>query len=257
MVGGSQRAIPSGRRRLRAGQPAHLIRIRVRFEFQSLFQIYNPSTPPTPQTLKLTAMKTKKPPTIVYGTYRRPDGFTLLELLVVVMIISILAGLSFGALSAVRRLGDKTKAKNQVAQIALAVENYFQEYGKYPISGGAGSDVTQETDRGFMAILMGFDEEMNPRSTTYIEPRAATNDKGGLISNGGGPGDYVDPWGKRFMVLMDGNYDKQIDNPNPSGESRTLFQRVLVWSTGLDRDEDATKSKKGDFWADNVTNFGG
>jgi prepilin-type N-terminal cleavage/methylation domain-containing protein len=186
---------------------------------------------------------------------RRARGFTLIELLVVIMIIGILAGVSYAALGAVKKTALKTKARSDVNQIAAAIGNYFMEYNKYPIPGGGDSDSDIETDQAFMSILMGFDPEMNPRGTSYIEPKAANNGVSGMISPGGGPGDLVDPWGKRFKVKMDGNYDKEVDNPNPSGDNRTLYQRVLVWSTGPDREEDSTQAIGGDLWRDNLTNW--
>src|SRR5436305_15271593 len=67
-------------------------------------------------------------------------AFTLIELLVVIAIIAILIGLLFPAFRAVQNQARQTQAKNDLTQIVDAVNAYYTDYGKYPISGT--SDVT-------------------------------------------------------------------------------------------------------------------
>jgi len=187
----------------------------------------------------------------------RKRGFTLIELLVVIMIIGVLAGLSFGALTAVKKLGEKTKAKNDVAQIKMAVANYFNDYNKYPIP-KAGSDVDLETDRSFMAVLMGEDKELNPRENNYIQPKPANSaGKGGMVSPGGGIGEYVDPWGQPFQLRIDGDYDERLKNPNTGSQTKQIFAGVAVWSSGPDQDGKGEMGASGstDLWKDSITSW--
>src|SRR5437870_9093093 len=79
-------------------------------------------------------------------------GFTLIELLVVIAIIAILIGLLFPAFSAVQNQAKRTQAKNDLTQIITAVNAFYTEYGKYPIStttdttfGPGGSPATNQT----------------------------------------------------------------------------------------------------------------
>src|SRR4051794_39197376 len=65
----------------------------------------------------------------------RSLAFTLIELLVVIAIIAILIGLLFPAFRAVQNQAKQTQAKNDLTQIVNAVNAYYTEYGKYPISG--------------------------------------------------------------------------------------------------------------------------
>src|SRR5438552_16973967 len=67
-------------------------------------------------------------------------AFTLIELLVVIAIIAILVGLLFPAFKAVQNQARSTQAKNDLTQILNAVNAFYTEYGKYPISGT--TDVT-------------------------------------------------------------------------------------------------------------------
>src|SRR5438552_18822724 len=65
----------------------------------------------------------------------RPRAFTLIELLVVIAIIAILVGLLFPAFKAVQNQARSTQAKNDLTQIVNAVNAFYTDYGKYPISG--------------------------------------------------------------------------------------------------------------------------
>src|SRR5436190_6136054 len=61
-------------------------------------------------------------------------AFTLIELLVVIAIIAILIGLLFPAFKAVQNQARQTQAKNDLTQIVNAVNAFYTDYGKYPIS---------------------------------------------------------------------------------------------------------------------------
>lgn len=64
---------------------------------------------------------------------RRPAaGFTLVEMLVVIVVIGILAAMLSGAVVAARLTAKRAKDKMEVAQLAMALEKYKQEYGEYP-----------------------------------------------------------------------------------------------------------------------------
>ena len=59
-------------------------------------------------------------------------AFTLIELLVVIAIIAILAALIFPVTGAVKRAQIKTKARAELAQVQLAIDNYKSKLGHYP-----------------------------------------------------------------------------------------------------------------------------
>ena len=62
-------------------------------------------------------------------------GFTLIELMAVITIIVILAGLVVGGLGFVNDRQAKEKAKVQIALLSKAIEEYKLDNGVYPPSG--------------------------------------------------------------------------------------------------------------------------
>lgn len=69
---------------------------------------------------------------LVKRSYAR-SGFTLIEVLVVMAIIALLAALTFGSYGHVRENGRSATCQNNLHQMALAMQQYVQDYdGKYP-----------------------------------------------------------------------------------------------------------------------------
>ena len=59
-------------------------------------------------------------------------AFTLIELLAVITIIGILAGLTLGAAGAVRRHGANSTAKAEVAALQAACDRFYADNNSYP-----------------------------------------------------------------------------------------------------------------------------
>lgn len=69
---------------------------------------------------------------MVRGTKQK--GFTLMELLVVIAILGILIVAGFGSFTSSQRKTRDTKRKNDLRQISLALETYYNDKGSYPVS---------------------------------------------------------------------------------------------------------------------------
>jgi prepilin-type N-terminal cleavage/methylation domain-containing protein len=73
---------------------------------------------------------------------RHAGAFTLIELLIVVSIIAVLAGLTLGAMGFVNRKGAESRARTEVAALAAAIESYKLDLGNYPPSAKLYAELT-------------------------------------------------------------------------------------------------------------------
>jgi len=180
-------------------------------------------------------------------------AFTLIELLVVIAIIAILIGLLFPAFSAVQNQARQTQAKNDLTQIVNAVNAFYTDYGKYPISGTSdvtfgpgGSPTTNET---LFTELRGCTgptgscpaaATINTRQIVFISPpdvKNAASPRSGIGTAAGNLGRYFDPWGSNYAIRIDGGYDSQVANPYAlnAGATPNLTIGVIAWSLGKDQ----------------------
>jgi prepilin-type N-terminal cleavage/methylation domain-containing protein len=85
------------------------------------------------------------------GSHRR-SGFTLVELLAVIMIIALLAGLVTPAVMRARNTARNAAIKAEIDLLHMAIMNYKNEYGAFPpcLSGvGAGTPAAKHILRNF------------------------------------------------------------------------------------------------------------
>jgi prepilin-type N-terminal cleavage/methylation domain-containing protein len=170
---------------------------------------------------------------------RSDEAFTLLELLVVIAMIAVLAGLLFPAIQSILERAKKVQAKNDLTQIVTAVNAYYTEYGKYPIATDDNPlNNTADLFYTLRAISTGANtgNSANPRQVIFISPPEDTsqaNPRGKI----GSDGQYHDPWGTAYKVAINGTYDTQIDNPyHPDTGAGPAFirQGTIGWSVGKD-----------------------
>ncbi len=175
---------------------------------------------------------------------RIPDrsAFTLIELLVVIAIIGILMSLLFPAVGSAIDAAKKAQAKNDVTQIATAVIAYETEYGKLPSTNSSIVDVGEP----FLSALMGSNtSSLNPRQIVFIE---APNAKGTPPKKGVTNGFWYDPWGAKYQIAFDDNYDNTIasagDAKGITGAS--LRKKVAVWNnvTAMSNTTDAQRKRR-------------
>jgi prepilin-type N-terminal cleavage/methylation domain-containing protein len=179
---------------------------------------------------------------------RSHHAFTLIELLVVIAIIIILAGLLYPAYQAAQNQAKRTQAKNDLTQIVTAVNAYYTEYGKYPIAtadtiygtAGTPNDDLFYTLRAIDAGTANAGNAANPRKIVFINPpfvKDPANPRSG-IGTTTGAGQYYDPWGTPYRIVIDGGYDNQIANSynaNTGAGPATLNIGAIAWSAGKDQ----------------------
>jgi len=134
-------------------------------------------------------------------TERSRAAFTLIELLAVITIIGILAGLTLGAAGAVRRHGATSTAKAEVAALQAACDRYFADNNLYPSNTSVDpltkTNPATYTGAGqvlFTNLLGSATLTAAPNSKRYFEPKPA------MVS-----GNYfIDPWGYAYGYNSDG-----------------------------------------------------
>ena len=150
---------------------------------------------------------------------KKSTAFTLVELLVVISIIAILAGLSFPAVNGALDSAKKTHAKSNAVQIAAAVSAYEMEYGKLPTFTGTTVDQT----------LVGILTASNSRGIVFLEAPAWKKGKGGTNDKG-----YCDPWSSNtpYSIALDTDYNNQVSVSTSGGASGSdpIMKKVGVWN---------------------------
>jgi prepilin-type N-terminal cleavage/methylation domain-containing protein len=187
-----------------------------------------------------------------------PRGFSLIELLVVISIILVLAGLLMPAFSRVRKNQQITNAKGMIHTINIALSRYYNEYGAYPPVDDTiprkvwpNRPLKPAELMGLQLLLSGEDCTLdvskkggNPKKLRFIElpdryfKTVDTTAKNNLypVKPGATNTNLVDPWGNSYMVAFDPNLDKQVsvfsDTDGNGGVS--IDAEVGVWSGGPD-----------------------
>ena len=131
---------------------------------------------------------------------REQFAFTLIELLAVITIIGILAGLTLGAAGAVRRHGAASTAKAEVAALQAACDRYYADNNAYPIGTASPTAVTEPAAANalFTNLLGSATLTAAPTSKRYFEPKPA------MVRTNPSPICFIDPWGYAYGYNSDG-----------------------------------------------------
>ncbi len=183
------------------------------------------------------------------------QAFTMIELLVVIVIIAILAGLLLPAVIGGLKKADITQAQTETKLLESALMSYWNDFGKFPgqainISGGGIVDHKYEHYPRMIATLRGSNlpggnaqtllgisgnnwYNQNPGQKVYLQVNEKSIATNGSVTLGyaipATLGDLADPWGNRYVVMADWSGDGQIQ-----ADGETLMRKVAVWSWGPD-----------------------
>ncbi|HVC99030.1 MAG TPA: DUF1559 domain-containing protein, partial [Pirellulales bacterium] len=91
------------------------------------------------------------------------SGITLMELLVVVAIIGLVIALALPAIQAAREAGRRTQCQNNLHQVSLAVDGFYDSLRRYPPGQFNGTYGTGPNSRAWnwLAQVLPFAEQRN------------------------------------------------------------------------------------------------
>ena len=170
---------------------------------------------------------------------KRQDAFTLIELLAVVMVILLLAGIMLGVTSYVQKSVAISTTKAQLASIGAALEMYKADWGYYPPTGPARistSGIKESSNNATLYFALSAGNSLsysNCASTNCIYTIVRQGRKAYLRfpaaqiqtnSTTGLPNIY-DPWGAPFNYYCSPRTDYAVLNnfPDPITGTNTGY----------------------------------
>lgn len=195
-------------------------------------------------------------------TRRGRAAFTLIELMAVITIIIILAGIVIGGMGYVNEKQAREKARVQIALLSKALEEYKLDMGTYPpTTDKNGTFTTNGTSTSADLYVALFYDGYNYSKTSpanwtkatriYVPELDPTNSKQGWVdpATGTPPAStpIKDPWGNQYCyrtaVKADGSANANTQNPDSD-----------LWSAGKDGSTNTT-SPTASVNKDDIKNF--
>jgi prepilin-type N-terminal cleavage/methylation domain-containing protein len=133
----------------------------------------------------------------------RDEGFTILELLLVVALVAVFSGMVLGIGRYVRNKGRATRAVTELASLAAALESYHLTYGDYPRTDQAG---------GLLQALVGrrgpTGDSIAGRPTIEVARFSLGPDGDPFLNE---TTELLDPWGEPYGYA----YKSELPWSNP------------------------------------------
>jgi prepilin-type N-terminal cleavage/methylation domain-containing protein len=139
----------------------------------------------------------------------RLRAFTLIELLTVIGIIAILAGITFGVVKGVNERAAIGQAKAELASLSQAIEAYKLQYGSYPRAGTSSTLLTAAATNNqsgilFNALMGKIGPKGDPiNGKVFVEASKLTLSSATTLPS---PTDtvsvanaFIDPWGRQYV----------------------------------------------------------
>ena len=163
--------------------------------------------------------------------------FTLIELLMVMAVIAMLAGLIMPAIGFVQRSAQKTKTRSQISALYLAIKQYESIYGTLPLT--LTTDPLILSTSQYATLVKSLcpkttdNSTGNPRGISFLVPNADFSSTSG----------FIDMWKHDLKVVM----TSSATISSCSAIDGTVYSNVAVWSMGPNgRDDKGSTTSPGD-----------
>lgn len=171
-------------------------------------------------------------------------GFSLIELMTVITIILILAGLVVGGTSYIQKKQAIEKTKVQIKLLEKGCEEYQLDHGYYPLMSGGGTSVNQRYSNVLYDAL--YAKGANPSSGERIYVAELNSPKMMWISGT----TIIDPW-KYEYFYRSAKYGTPTKQNNYKYGKNPDFD---IWSSGPDGKSDILNTQA-DVCKDDIGNF--
>ncbi len=167
-------------------------------------------------------------------------AFSLIELMTVIAIIVILAGLVIGGMGYAQDLQAKKKALVQIHLMSKALEEYKLDNGSYPATADSKAKDTFNSSILFTALY--YEGELAPKQTPpgtqkiYIPELEPANNKQGWTSGTASTSTKImDPWGVEYRYRSARNSSPpDPTDPTKNVNTYTWNPDFDLWSSGKD-----------------------
>ena len=116
-------------------------------------------------------------------------GFTLIEVLLACAIAAVLAGIVTGATRHAIEVGEVTRARQDLARLAVALERYRRSYGDYPQT----SDAAE--------LLRSMEGQRGPSGDLRADPALIGLEDFVVGPAGDGESVILDPWRRPYIYI--------------------------------------------------------
>ena len=165
-------------------------------------------------------------------------AFTLIELMVVITIIIILAGLVVGGMEYANQRSASEKAKTQIALLSKGIEEYKLDMGGYPPTNNITGTLTTSAGSSTSAIIFNalYFAPLSANQRIYLpELDPATSKQGWTTGASSNATIITDPWGNQYC------YRSAISATGATNNS-TINPDFDLWSMGKDGKTDASSA---------------
>ena len=206
----------------------------------------------------------------------------MVELLLVIAIIAILAGIAIPVVGGMNKKGKETKARSEINAIKLAFQQFETDYGAFPQITNTAKNVNSKlttilnaNNKGDLKLNTKFNNKIGDENANIVYDEfiqilnmtVATDDtvsgakKGDTYTADTNPNKkkkryldppaklvkdidgnegyfFLDPWGRRYNIALDWNYDGKVENENNNnpgtfgGETENLMGKIFIFSYG-------------------------
>ena len=174
------------------------------------------------------------------------NGFTLVEMLVVIGIITLLVGASISGFSKMRATAERAKVQELVSNTATALTALYQNEGAWPkrLAANGSSDGVLDANAalplakgGYLSLTMNSEGELDgldkfgvadPWATAVIKRKGRSASESDIVN-----GEYtIKDHLLHYALDMDG--DGVVNGASVGGESVSVRASAIVWCAGKD-----------------------